>query len=168
MPKIIKTNLSIRPIRPEDNTQVACIIRTVMTSYGCVGEGFSINDSEVDEMYQAYDNAQSRFFVIADQDQKIYGCGGIGPLVNGPVDTCELKKMYFYPEVRGLGLGKEMMDLSLAAARELGYKYCYLETVRHMVRANHLYDKYGFEKLARQLGGTGHCGCDTYYKKALS
>ena len=35
-----------RRIRPEDNSTVAHIIRTVMTEFDCVGEGYSINDPE--------------------------------------------------------------------------------------------------------------------------
>jgi putative acetyltransferase len=138
-----------------------------MTSYACVGDGFSITDPEVDHMYEAYDNENSKFFVIADTDNKIYGCGGIGPLIGGPSTTCELKKMYFYESARGQGLGKQMMELCLATARQLGYTYCYLETVTRMERANHLYAKYGFTKLKTQIGGTGHSGCDTYYQKKL-
>lgn len=159
--------MTIRPIQPQDNLQVAQVIRTVMTSYACVGDGFSITDPEVDHMYQAYDNRKSKFFVIADTDNKIYGCAGIGPLVGGPTDTCELKKMYFYETARGRGLGKEMMELCLATALELGYTNCYLETVTRMQRANHLYTKYGFTQLEAQVGGTGHSGCDTFYMLAL-
>ena len=161
-------NLNIRPIQEADNTQVAQVIRAVMNSYDCVGEGFSIEDPEVDQMHVAYDNPRSKFFVIADNTEKIHGCAGIAPLVGGDPDTCELKKMYFLPEVRGLGLGKKMMDICLDTAKELGYEYCYLETVTQMQRANHLYVKYGFEKLSGQEGGTGHSGCNTFYKKKLT
>jgi len=159
--------LTIRKIRPRDNTQVAAVIKTVMTSYRCVGNGFSIEDPEVNDMYSAYDNERSIFYVVADDDQKIFGCAGIASLAGGDPDTCELKKMYFYPDVRGQGLGKEMMEVCLTAARILGYKHCYLETVEHMERANHLYAKYGFKKLCSQEGGTGHSGCDTFYKLEL-
>jgi len=159
--------LTIRAVHHNDNHQVATLIRTVMTDYGCVGEGYSIEDSEVDDMYTAYNNDRSIFFVISDPAEKIYGCGGIAPLAGGDPDTCELKKMYFYPEVRGKGLGKQMMNLCLTAAKQRGYAKCYLETVERMERANHLYAKYGFEKLCGQEGGTGHSGCDTFYKLEL-
>ena len=74
----------IRPIKPEDDPQVANIIRTVMTEYGCVGEGYSIHDPEVDYMYKAYDNAESAFYVIENEtNKKVLGCAGIAPLKNG-------------------------------------------------------------------------------------
>lgn len=156
----------LRPIRKEDNMQVATVIKDVMTAYECVGEGYSITDPELEDMYAAYNDDRSAFFVIAHGD-KIYGCGGIGPLVGGDKGTCELKKMYFYPEIRGRGLGKAMMDVCIAAARDKGYSLCYLETVERMARANVLYNKYGFNKLKSQSGSTGHCGCDTFYAKEL-
>lgn len=161
-----ESSLKIRKIQPTDNIQVAKVIKEVMTSFDCVGEGYSISDPEVDNMYESYNNEKSVFFVIADQD-KIYGCGGIAPLAGGDESVCELKKMYFFSEIRGQGFGRQMMDLCLAEAKRLGYKKCYLETVERMARANKLYARYGFKKLANQEGSTGHCGCDTFYVKEL-
>ena len=38
----------------EDNAAVATVIRTVMPEFGACGEGFAINDPEVDYMHRAY------------------------------------------------------------------------------------------------------------------
>lgn len=159
--------MKIRPIEHNDNPQVAQVIKTVMTEYGCVGAGYSIEDPEVEEMWAAYDNERCAFFVIADESEKIWGCAGIAPLAGGSADTCELKKMYFYSAVRGRGLGKEMMELCLESAKKIGYKKCYLETVERMAKANKLYAQFGFNKLTKQEGCTGHGGCDTFYLKEL-
>ncbi len=158
--------MTIREIQPADSQPVATLIRTVMTTYDCVGEDYSIQDAEVDDMYAAYNQPNSVYYVVVDQD-KIVGGAGIAPLQGGQSDICELKKMYYYPEARGKGLGTKMMDLLLYEARNRGYKQCYLETVERMKVANKLYTKYGFEKLNAQKGDTGHCGCDTFYVKAL-
>ena len=69
----------IRRIRQHDNAVVAQIIRTVMTEYGAVGEGYSIEDPEVDDMFGAYSGNRSAFFVI-EMNGIIVGCGGIAPL----------------------------------------------------------------------------------------
>lgn len=159
-------SLSIRKIEPEDNERVAFIIRTVMTTFQCVGEGYSISDPEVDDMYSAYSGKGSAFYVVCGHEA-ILGVGGIGPLKGGSDDTCELKKMYFLPELRGKGQGKALLEICLSRAKALKYKYCYLETVERMSAANGLYRKFGFELLDNQEGGTGHSGCDSYYKKAL-
>lgn len=158
----------LRLIRLEDNAVIADIIRKVMTEFQTVGPGYSINDPEVDQMYEAYrDPATSRYFVL-EVDERIVGGGGIGPLANGEEKVCELRKMYFLPIARGRGWGRKMMDRCLAAARELGYQKCYLETVERMESANRLYKKMGFETLCSRMGDTGHDGCDTYFVKDLT
>ncbi|MCB0677847.1 MAG: bifunctional helix-turn-helix transcriptional regulator/GNAT family N-acetyltransferase [Saprospiraceae bacterium] len=155
----------IRPIQEADNPQVARLIREVMTEFGTVGEGYSIMDPEVDRMYETY-KGRSSFFVI-EQQGAIQGCGGIGPLTGGPADVCELKKMYFYPSLRGLGFGKRLVDLCLQAALEYGYRRCYLETVDRMWQANLLYQRAGFERLSQPMGNTGHSSCEAYYIREL-
>ena len=153
---------TFRPIRSADNEQVARLIRTVMTEFGCVGEGYSINDAEVDAMYEAFSQPRAAFFVIK-QEGRILGCGGIAPLAGSDGLTCELKKMYFYPALRGSGYGRRMVEQCLGSARALGYRRCYLETVERMTSANFLYQKTGFEKQCGAQGNTGHCSCDSYY-----
>ena len=153
----------IRPIRKADNAEVAKVIRTVMTSFGAVGEGFSIEDPEVDQMYEAYQGNQSVMYVVVGKEEKVLGCGGFAPLTGGDPDTCELRKMYFLEEARGKGLGRKMLEMSLVGAKEMGFKKCYLETLQHMEAARRLYEKVGFLPLSCALGNTGHGGCDSYY-----
>lgn len=154
--------MTLRKIISADNPAIQQLIIAVMTAYDCVGEGYSINDPEVADMYLHYDTPGAVYFVL-EEEGEIYGGGGIGPLSEGKADTCELKKMYFYPEARGKGLGTKLLKLLLEAARNMGYKHCYLETVERMEKANLLYNKFGFKKLVSQEGCTGHSGCDTFY-----
>lgn len=161
-------SFKIRPIEQEDNALVAKIIRTVMTEFDCVGEGYSIQDPEVDNMFEAYDNESSAFYVIENEKTKrILGCGGIAPLKEAEPNICELQKMYFLNDLRGFGMGQRLLDVCLGQAIHLGYTTCYLETVSQMKAANGLYAKNGFSKLQNPLGNTGHCGCDTQYSKEL-
>ncbi len=162
-----KSTYSIRKISSADNSRVKDIILTVMADYGCIGEGYSSSDPEVQTMYESYSNDQSAFFVIVDQEDVIFGCGGIGPLSGGEGSICELKKMYFLAELRGKGLGQLMIDTCLDEAKNIGYNQCYLETLEAMEAANHLYHKNGFNKLISQMGATGHSGCDAYFVKDL-
>jgi putative acetyltransferase len=156
----------IRPIRKSDNPRVARIIRDVMTEYGAVGEGYSINDPEVDNMYESYPTGDSSFFVIT-LDDKVLGCGGIGPLSGADGKTCELRKMYFVNEMRGTGMGTKLLNLCMDEARRLGYETCYLETLDHMTHARHLYRKHGFETLDKPMGATGHSACNAWMAKSL-
>ena len=71
--------------------------------------------------------------------------------------------MYFLPELRGKGAGAAMMTQCLDAARSLGFKRCYLETLRGMDAAMRLYERTGFQRIPGPLGATGHGGCNAFY-----
>ncbi len=157
----------LRPSHPDDNPAIAAIIRSVMTSYGAVGPGFSIEDAEVDEMHETYDVPRSLLLVVDDGEGRVIGCGGIAPLAGGDADTCELKKMYFLPEARGLGLGRELMMTLEEAARYRRYRVVYLETLGSMVEAAKLYQRLQYTPLAGPMGNTGHTRCGSFYAKTL-
>ena len=152
----------IRPIRAEDDPRIAAIIRTVMPEFGAIGCGFAISDPEVDWMSRAYAAPRSAYFVV-ERDGVVLGGGGVAPLEGGPGDTCELRKMYFLPEARGLGAGAAMMARCLQAARALGFARCYLETLTGMDAAMRLYARSGFRRIEARMGTTGHGGCNTFY-----
>jgi putative acetyltransferase len=157
---------TIRPIAPGDDAAVAAIIRTVMPEFGASGDGFAINDPEVDWMHRAYSAPRSAYFVV-ERDGVVAGGGGVAPLEGGDADTCELRKMYFLPSLRGLGAGAALMATCLDAARGFGFRTCYLETLRGMDAAMRLYEKSGFARLPGPLGATGHGGCNAFYSRSL-
>ena len=152
----------IRPIEPRDDAAIAAIIRTVMPEFGACGSGFAINDPEVDWMHRAYAAPRCAYFVV-ERDGVVEGGGGVAPLEGGDADTCELRKMYFLPAVRGMGIGRAMVTRCLDAARSFGYRRCYIETLRGMHAAIALYERSGFRRIGAPLGRTGHGGCNTFY-----
>lgn len=159
-------SLLIRPIEPRDDAAVAAVIRTVMPEFGADGPGFAIHDAEVDTMSAAYAQPRCSYFVV-ERDGRVIGGGGVAPLTNGEPDVCELRKMYFLPEARGIGAGVAMMQRCLDAARTHGFKRCYLETLSSMDAAQALYRKSGFLPLCAPMGGTGHFSCDRFFIREL-
>jgi len=171
--------LSIRLISPADNHAMAHVIRTVMPEFSCVGEGFSINDPEVEDMASTYNAEGSAFFVVAHEVGGAAGAGagfsgavvvggaGYAPLAGGDGTVCELRKMYLLKEGRGFGGGRLLMEACLEGARAAGYQQMYLETVTAMKDAAEVYKKCGFEYLAWPMGETGHGGCDLYMVRDL-
>jgi len=157
-----QSQYTIRLIQKQDNDQVAHLIRTVMTEFRAVGAGYSIGDSEVDDMYGHYRDKRSCYYVITSGD-RVVGCGGLGRLEVDNKFICELQKMFFLPEARGIGLGQRLLLLLLDDARTREYKKCYLETLDRMYQANELYQKNGFELLGKPMGTTGHDSCDRWY-----
>ncbi|MFN3240743.1 MAG: GNAT family N-acetyltransferase [Planctomycetota bacterium] len=158
----------LRPVRPSDDAAVAAIIRDVMTEHRCSGDGFAIHDPEVQAMTAAYRGAGSGYFVVV-RDDVVYGGAGYARLDGSSPDdaVCELRKMYFRPETRGLGLGRALLSLLLDEMRQAGYRRCYLETTSWMDRAQNLYRKAGFAAQPHAEGATGHHGCDTFYSREL-
>jgi putative acetyltransferase len=152
----------IRPIEAADDATMAQIIRTVMPEFGAKGDGFAINDPEVDWMSRAYSEPRSAYFVV-EHAGEVVGGGGVAQLIGGDTDVCELRKMYFLPEARGLGAGAAMMTRCLEAARGFGFRRCYLETLSGMDAAMRLYEKTGFRRISCSMGATGHGGCNTFY-----
>ncbi len=162
----LQSQFSIRPLKKSDNAVVAQIIREVMTEFQAVGAGYSIGDAEVDDMYSNYRDQESCYFVVVKED-RVVGGGGIGPLKGGDSKTCELRKMFFLPEARGIGMGKQLLEVLMDEAKSRNFKSCYLETLDRMGRANELYKKNQFKPLDKPMGNTGHCSCDRYYLRAL-
>lgn len=156
----------IRGIEKKDNPQIERIIRKVMPEFGIKGPGFALNDPEVSCMYESYQTEKSSYFVLV-HDGYVVGGGGIAPLQGGDQNTCEFRKLYFLPEVRGFGYGQKMLLHCLENAKKMGYEWCYLETLENMHQAKLLYEKNGFIKLFAPMGNTGHFGCDAWYLKQL-
>ncbi|HKX57109.1 MAG TPA: helix-turn-helix domain-containing GNAT family N-acetyltransferase [Xanthomonadales bacterium] len=156
----------LRPMRRSDNPAVARIIRDVMTEYGAVGCGFSIQDAEVDAMFEAYPAPKAGFFVL-EKDRVVLGCGGFAPLAGAADDVCELRKMYYRPVLRGQGQGARLLGHILEAMRAAGYRLCYLETLQSMTHAQRLYQRHGFESHDGPMGNTGHTACNRFMTLVL-
>jgi len=159
-------DFSIRAITVDDDAAVAAIIRKVMPEFGADGPGFAIHDPEVATMSSAYAAPRCAYFVV-EMEGRVLGGGGVAPLQNAEPDICELRKMYFLPELRGLGAGSALIQRCLDSARALGFKRCYLETLTGMDDAKRLYRKTGFQPIPQSLGATGHFGCDSFFLRDL-
>jgi len=157
----------LRPARLQDAAELAAIIRTVMPEFGASGPGFAINDPEVNDLPAAYSRPRCAYFVV-EWNGEVVGGGGVAPLEGADESTCELRKMYFLPRVRGRGIGRKMLERCLAAAKEIGFTRCYLETLKGMTAAKKLYESFGFKPLCTPKGKTGHFGCDTWYEKVIA
>lgn len=159
-------NWIIRKITKEDNKAVAQLIRSVFDEMEIPKVGTAYEDPYLDLMFEEYNKNKSVYFVV-EKEGEIVGCCGIAPLENGDAMICELQKMYFLPETRGLGIGSQMMEKCLNKAREFGFEKCYIETMPFMHAAQKLYKKSGFEYLDAPLGNTGHSSCPVWMLKKL-
>lgn len=161
-----KDTIVIREIKPEDDPKIAKAIRSVLVEYGVPKVGTAYEDAALDCMTESYSDSRKIYFVV-DKGNNILGGAGISPLDNYKGNVCELQKMYFKPEARGIGLGSKMISKCLDFAKQAGFEQCYLETLPYMEEARKLYQKVGFISLEQPMGNTGHYSCTEWMLKDL-
>jgi len=159
-------DFEILEIKPEDDLDIARIIKKVGAEYGAIGDGFGPSDAEVVAMSAHYCDQHASLYLVAKVEGRIVGGCGIAAF-EGSIQTCELRKLFLLKQSRGFGIGEALAVKCLNYAKEKGYKQCYLDTLSNMGQAIALYEKLGFYHLDRPLEGTPHSGCDVWMLKKL-
>lgn len=59
--------------------------------------------------------------------------------------SAQLRYFIIAPPYRGIGLGKKLMELYIGFMKSANYKSSYLLTMKELVTATTLYEKYGFK-----------------------
>ncbi|RZI94370.1 MAG: GNAT family N-acetyltransferase [Variovorax sp.] len=78
----------------------------------------------------------------------VAGCCGLRPLDSADyANAAELKRLFVRPGFRGLGLGRQLTEAALDAARSAGYACVLLDTLDDMESARALYEDLGFEEV---------------------
>ncbi len=158
--------IRLRPIQKSDDLKVKKIILESLEEYGANREGFAAKDPELESLFNFYQKVGGVYYVSELKDNLVGGAG-IAPLA-GDDQVWELQKMYVSRGGRGNGVGKLLLKTCIDEAKKRGLKSLYIETLDSMKEANHLYQKFGFERIQKPLGNTGHFGCDRYYLKKLN
>ncbi|QKO23194.1 GNAT family N-acetyltransferase [Rhodoferax sp. BAB1] len=83
--------------------------------------------------------------LLARVDGQVAGCCALRPLdsIDYP-NACEMKRLFVRKAFRGLGLGRQLAEAVLDAARLHGYDHVLLDTLDDMEAARTLYDELGF------------------------
>lgn len=164
--KVGKDTIVIREIEPKDNEAMERIIKNCFHELELPLEGTAYSDPETTKMYQSYQKKHEVYYIV-EKAGEVLGGAGIKPLRGYGNGVCEIQKMYFSPQIRGKGLGKKLFATCLEAAKQMGYKTCYLESAPQLKAAVHIYERYGFEHLKEALGNTGHYSCGIWMTKKI-
>ena len=155
-----------RQIRPEDNIALARMIRAVFEEHGAPHHGTVYSDPTTDDLYSLFREPRSVLWVAEDIGV-VLGCCGIYPTPGLPAGYAELVKFYLPAAARGKGIGKTLMEKSIASAKEFGYSDLYLESLPQFAKAVSLYEKQGFRNIDHPLGNSGHTSCNIWMVRAL-
>lgn len=158
--------MQIEEIIPEDNKELASVIRSILEEHGVARPGTVYTDPTTDHLFELFEQEGSVYYVAKDAGRIIGGCG-IYPTKGLPNGMAELVKLYLLNEYRGKGIGKELMERSIAFAKNFGYDSLYLETMDELSSAIQLYRNLGFSTLDGPLGETGHFACEIRMVKEL-
>ena len=135
-----RSDIVIREATNDDCERIIKLVSSVLDEFRLPFEPGS-KDADLADIELMYIQAGGWFEVIEDRCGRLLGCYGLFPLND---ITCELRKMYFLREIRGIGLGKEILERAVGHAGRLGFKTIVLETISVLERAIELYTKFGF------------------------
>jgi putative acetyltransferase len=150
----------IRNWEKGDRTSAAAVIGYVLSEYGL---GWEPNgaDKDVLQVEEYYLATGGEFWVI-EHESHIVGTGAYYPVPRGK-KAVEIRKMYLLPSVRGLGLGKYLLEQLEAAIASRGFEEIWIETASVLVEAVKLYESKGYKAAT----GVETTRCDRVYVKFL-
>lgn len=86
--------------------------------------------------------------LLARVNGQVAGCVALRPLDTSDYpDAAEMKRLYVRPGFRRYGLGRQLAEAALDAARQAGYASVLLDTLDDMEAARALYEDLGFEPI---------------------
>ena len=107
-------------------------------------QGFEL---ELQELPGEYAPPRGALLLAMVNDQ-VAGCCALRPLDSADVpNSSEMKRLYVRPAFRRLGLGRQLAEAILDAARRYGYSSIFLDTLDEMETARALYEDLGFEEI---------------------
>ena len=136
----------ITPVTPEEIVQTRLIFREYA------------DQLEVDLCFQNFEGelaalpgeyaAPQGVLLLATVDGAIGGCCALRPIftVDYP-NAAEMKRLYVRKSLRCLGLGRQLAEATLDAARLAGYRSVLLDTLDDMESARALYTDLGFAEI---------------------
>ena len=157
---------AIRPASFTGNTTDADLCRTLMREYAHFlndsvgGQHICVEslEAELAALPGAYAEPSGTVLLAFNNDNRdevAAGCVALKPLhVPHPADpserACEMKRLWVRPTQQGTGLGRQLADAIVAAARDRGYTAMYLDTMpQSMHPAYRLYSAMGFTPVDR-------------------
>jgi putative acetyltransferase len=137
--------ITIRAATNDDVERVRTLVFAALAEHGLKPDP-DLTDADIEDIEENYIKRGGLFEVIEDEEGNLLGTVGLYRMDD---ETCELRKMYFAPSLRGRGWGLHILERTVSAARERGFKRMTLETSSVLERAISLYTRFGFKPYDR-------------------
>ena len=135
------------PSDPQELSAVRTLFQEYADSLGvdlCF-QGFEV---ELADLPGDYGPPRGRL-LLAWVGDALAGCCALRPLDNCDYPNAgEMKRLYVRKAFRAFGLGRELAEATLDAARQIGYTSVLLDTLNDMEAARALYTDLGFVEIA--------------------
>jgi GNAT superfamily N-acetyltransferase len=140
--------IDIRPFQPADQAAVKALVQAGLADHW----GFldpTLNP-DLNDIATTYAGAT---FLVARQGERIIGCGA---LVSRGEGIAEIVRMSVSRDLRGQGVGRQILSALVERARPLGFRRIILETTETWQEVIAFYLRFGFHI-------THHAGGDVYF-----
>lgn len=133
----------IAPVQSADDlAAVAALFQAYEASLD-VDLGYQDFAAELAALPGKYAPPAGALLLARDADAQPLGCVALRPMAEP--GCCEMKRLYVAPAGRGTGLGRSLMLAIIDAAKAIGYRELWLDTLPSMAEAQGLYRAAGFE-----------------------
>jgi len=134
------------PATPSELDEIRTIFREYAQGLG-VDLCFQNFDEELASLPGEYAAPRGALF-LARVDGELAGSVALRPLdaADAP-NAAEMKRLYVRKAFRGFGLGRQLAEAALDAARRAGYDSVLLDTLDDMEAARALYEELGFYEI---------------------
>jgi putative acetyltransferase len=128
-------------IRPLGSSEDAVAFRVLNEEW--ITRHFTLEQKDVEVLHNPEKTILHKggYIFLAHMNGKAVGCGALIPMGDG---VYELSKMAVSPQLRGMGIGRQLLVYTIARARELGARSLFLGSSTKLPNAVHLYESIGF------------------------
>ena len=135
------------PSDPQELSAVRTLFQEYADSLG-VDLCFQGFEAELADLPGEYGPPRGRL-LLAWVGDALAGCCALRPLDNCDYPNAgEMKRLYVRKAFRAFGIGRELAEATLDAARQIGYTSVLLDTLNDMEAARALYTDLGFVEIA--------------------
>lgn len=146
--------LTLRPGKRADAEALQTLIGGIRKSYGLPVPARNADD-DLRDVAAWYGSRGGMFDVLEDRSGALVGCCGAYARSR---KICVLRRLYMAYKMRHRGLGRVLMEHTLAWAREQGFESVELSIAQVFKEGIRLHEKYGFtRRLAESADGGAAC-----------